>query len=261
MFGPAVGFAVLYAVFVWWFSTGAILWLDKRPRKTYRLSLALGSIVAGAAAWGLAASARDATPFGAVLSFTCAIGLWGWHELSFLTGMISGPRTAPCPPDASGWGRFKLATLTLIYHEVALAATAAVMVAVTWGQPNQVGSAIFLILLISRISSKLNLFLGVPNFSEEFFPDHLRYLTSYLRKRPINALFPISIVAGLALVWAEAATALDPAATPFTVVGSSLMVALTGLAIIEHAFMILPLPDAALWRWALPAVGKEENAS
>jgi putative photosynthetic complex assembly protein 2 len=261
MIASAIGFAVFYAVFVWWFSTGAILWLDRRPSKTYRLSLVLGTAIAAAAAYGLVVSMKDASPTGAVLAFTCAIGLWGWHELSFLTGLISGPRRAPCPADASGWRRFALASSTLIYHEIALAATAAAIVAVTWGQPNPVGCWIFLILFVSRLSAKFNLFLGVPNFSEEFFPDHLRYLTSYLRKRPMNALFPISMIAGLALAGTEAAIALDPTATSFTMVGFSLMFALTALAIIEHAFMILPLPDAALWRWAMPAAAKEENAS
>ena len=32
----AIGSAVLYTVFLWWFSTGAILWLDRLPRTTYR---------------------------------------------------------------------------------------------------------------------------------------------------------------------------------------------------------------------------------
>jgi putative photosynthetic complex assembly protein 2 len=77
----------------------------------------------------------------------------------------------------------------------------------------------------------------------------------------MNALFPISMFAGVALSWTEATTALDPAATAFLVVGSSLMFALTALAMVEHVFMILPLPDTALWRWALPAAGKGENAS
>jgi putative photosynthetic complex assembly protein 2 len=261
MIASTVGFAVLYAVFIWWFSTGAILWLDRRPKTTYRLSLIAGSGLALAAVYGLAASMKDASPTGAVLAFTCAIGLWGWHELSFLTGLIAGPRTASCPPDAVGWRRFRLATSTLIYHEIALAVTAAAIVLITWGQPNQVGSGIFLVLFVSRLSAKLNLFLGVPNFSAEFFPDHLRYLTSYLRKRPMNALFPLSMLAGLAVVAGEAAVALDPGAAPFAVVGCSLMFALTALALIEHIFMVLPLPDTALWRWAMPAAGKSENAS
>jgi hypothetical protein len=39
------------------------------------------------------------------------------------------------------------------------------------------------------------------------------------------------------------------------------MFALTALALIEHLFMVLPLPDTALWRWAMPAAGKGENAA
>jgi hypothetical protein len=31
-----------------------------------------------------------------------------------------------------------------------------------------------------------------------------------------------------------------------------LLIALGALALLEHAFMILPFPDAVLWRWAAP---------
>jgi putative photosynthetic complex assembly protein 2 len=137
--------------------------------------------------------------------------------------------------------------------------TAGAIVAVTWGAPNQIGSATFLILLVSRLSAKMNLFLGVPNFTDEFFPDHLRYLTSYLRKSEMSGLFPISAGAGVTLAGAEAWMAFGPGAGPFAVVGSSLLFALTTLALIEHAFMVLALPDAALWRWMLPAPAKNEN--
>jgi putative photosynthetic complex assembly protein 2 len=125
---------------------------------------------------------------------------------------------------------------------------------------NKVGCWTFLILLASRLSAKLNLFLGVPNFNAEFFPEHLRYLTSYVRKRRINALFPLSIAAGVALACMEAGRALAPDAAAFDVVGASLVFALTALALIEHAFMVLPLHDAALWRWALPTPAKSGAA-
>ncbi|WP_293899420.1 putative photosynthetic complex assembly protein PuhE [Phenylobacterium sp.] len=252
MIFAAIGSAVLYTIFLWWFSTGAILWLDRRPSATYRWTLVGGSVVAVAAMFGLAASLSNASPMGAVLAFTCALGLWGWHELSFLTGFIAGPRRSPCPPDARSWRRFSLATSTVIHHEIALALTAAAIVAISWNQPNQVGCWTFAILFAGRLSAKLNLFLGVPNFNAEFFPDHLQYLTSYLRKGPMTALFPLSILAGGALAWVEAAIALKPDAGAFELVSFALVFALTALAIIEHAFMVLPLHDAALWRWALP---------
>ena len=253
----AIGSAVLYTVFLWWFSTGAILWLDRLPRATHRWSLAAATAVAAAAVFALVASAGDPTPTGAVLAFTCALGLWGWHEVSFLMGFITGPRTSRCPPGASGWRRFSMAASTVIYHEIALALTAVALVAVTWGHANQLGAWTFLILLASRLSAKLNIFLGVPNFTEEFFPDHLRYLTSYLRKSPANALFPLSVVAGSALAAVWAWRALESGATAFQVTGGSLLFALTALALIEHVFMVVPLPDAALWRWAMPASPKD----
>jgi putative photosynthetic complex assembly protein 2 len=251
-----IGAAVLYTVFLWWFSTGAILWLDRRPKTTFRWSLTIGSILGLAAVYGLASSMKNASPAGAIIAFTSALGIWGWHELSFLTGFISGPRKSSCPPGVSKWRRFVLATSTLIYHEVALAVTLALMLAITWGQPNQIGTWTFAILLVGRLSTKLNLFLGVPNFAAEFFPDHLRHLTSYMRKRPASALFPISIAAGCALAGVEAALAFRSDATPFALVGLSLIFVLTALALLEHAFMVLPLHDAALWRWALPASAK-----
>jgi putative photosynthetic complex assembly protein 2 len=251
-----IGAAVLYTVFLWWFSTGAILWLDRRPKTTFRWSLMAGSILGVAAVFGLVSSMRDASPAGAITAFTCALGIWGWHELSFLTGFISGPRKSSCPPGVSKWRRFVLATSTLIYHEVALAVTAVLILAITWGQPNQVGLWTFTILLVGRLSTKLNLFLGVPNFAAEFFPDHLRHLTSYMRKRPASVLFPISIAAGSALAGVEAALAFRPDATPFQLVGLSLVFVLTALALLEHAFMVLPIQDAALWRWAMPTSNK-----
>ena len=180
---------VVYVVFLWWFSTGAILWLDRRPKVTYRWSLIAVTVIAAVAGCGLAASLRDATPFGAVIAFTCALAIWGWHELTFLTGLISGPQRTACPSDVPGWRRFILATSTLIYHEIALLLTALVIAAVSWQAPNQFACWTFLVLFFSRLSAKLNLFFGVPNFSDELFPDHLRYLSSYLRRSPASALF------------------------------------------------------------------------
>jgi putative photosynthetic complex assembly protein 2 len=256
----AVGSAVLYTVFLWWFSTGVILWLDRRPRATYRWSLAAGTLIAAVAVGGLLRSMTDASPAGAVTAFTCALAIWGWHELTFLTGLIAGPRRAPCPPGAQGWRRFSLAASTLIYHEIALALTAAAIFAVTWSQPNRVGAWAFAILLASRLSAKLNLFLGVPNFDPGFFPDHLEHLTTYLRRGRTSALFPLSILAGSALVALETAFALRPTASAFETIGVALIFALTALAMLEHAFMVLPVRDAALWRWAAPVRPKTDTS-
>ncbi len=249
----AIAIAVIYALGLWWFSTGAILWLDRRPRATYRWSLAVASVVALGAVAALAMTRSVATPLGAFAAFSAALAVWGWHELSFLTGLVTGPSSRACPPDARGWRRFRLAAATLIHHEVALALTAAGIAGLTLGQANPIGGWTFLVLFAARLSAKLNLFLGAPNFSVELFPAHLRHLTSYLKKGPVSALFPVSI-AGLAAAAGLAAwRAFDPAGGAFAATGFALVAALAALALLEHAFMALPLPDAALWRWALPA--------
>jgi hypothetical protein len=36
-------------------------------------------------------------------------------------------------------------------------------------------------------------------------------------------------------------------------VGFALLASMTALALLEHWFMVLPLPDEKLWRWMIPA--------
>jgi putative photosynthetic complex assembly protein 2 len=252
----ATGSAVLYTLFLWWFSTGAILWLNRLPRRTFRWSFLAGTAVALASIFGLWASAAITTANSALIAFTCALGLWGWHEMSFLMGFITGPRSLPCPPLTVGVRRFTLATATLIYHELALAATAAALLWLNRGQPNQIGAWTFALLWVCRLSAKLNLYLGVPNFSVEYFPKGLKYLISYLGRRRMNALFPISCAAGVILLSLELKRVVDPTSSAFTVASFSLLLALTALALLEHLFMVMPLPDATLWRWAMPSPPK-----
>jgi putative photosynthetic complex assembly protein 2 len=206
--------------------------------------------VAGAC-YGLVQTAQDTSPTGAYISFLSALAVWGWLEMSFLMGFITGPRRTGCPADAAGWRRFQLAVQALLYHELAILAAAGLLVLLTWHAPNQTGTLAFLILAAMRISAKLNIFLGVPNLTDEFLPARLAYLKSYFRTRAWNWLFPVSILGstGVAIILARRALAADSS----DAVGSALLFTLVALAILEHFFMIMPLPDAALWRWAVPA--------
>ena len=249
----AIAAPLLFAVFLWWFSTGAILWLDRRPRETFGWSFAAATIIAIGALIAMAASAGADNVAGAYVAFSAAIALWGWHEMSFLMGFITGPRLQPLPAGVTGWRRFSLATATIIHHEIALALTAVALVAVTWGQPNQIGTITFLMLWALRLSAKFNLFLGAPYRAEEMLPPHLSHLASYFRHRRMNALFPLSIAGGAAVAWWLGALAFAPDATPFTETGFSLIFALTVLGVIEHLFLFVPPPNALLWGWASSA--------
>ncbi len=174
------------------------------------------------------------------------------------TGVLTGPASAqvPCPPGLRGWRRFLAAIRTSLWHELAVLGTGVVLLWATWGAPNRVGVDAFLVLWIMRWSAKLNLFLGVPNLNAEFFPQHLRFLETWIARRPMNGLFPISIT-GATLVLAFVVQAALTAETDFARVGEVCVATLLALAVLEHWFLVLPLNDAALWRWALP---KERGA-
>lgn len=239
---------LVVAAILWWLSTGVVLLLDGLPRSTYRLSLALASVVALAALAGIAVTADDGSVAGAYLAFCCALALWGWQELSFLTGWITGPRKRACDHHCSGAAHFWHAVQAIAWHELALAVGAVLVAALTWRSANQVALLTYGVLWVMRTSAKLNLHFGVRNLNAELLPPHLAYLASFFRRRRINPLLPIAVAAAsvvMVLLAQRAAVRPDGEAT-----GLLLVAALLGLAIIEHLLMVLPLDISALWRWA-----------
>lgn len=242
---------VLFTVFIWWFTTGLVLLLDNLPHTTFRWSVLLSSLLAGGALLGLAHTAGQTSVAGAYCAFTCALLVWGWHELTFLTGWLTGPRKTAATPGIEGGQRFTEAVAAILWHELAIVGSGLAIFAITWGQPNQIGSWTFAVLWAMRTSAKLNLFLGVRNLSEEFLPDHLAYMGSYFRRRPINLLFPFAVVgASATLGWLLIRAAADglPAAAQ---TGLILVATMLALAIVEHWLLVLPIQSTALWRWAM----------
>ena len=241
---------VIFAVFIWWFSTGLVLLLDGLPCTTFRWSILISSVLAVIALYGLAYTARQSSIVNAYCAFTCALLIWGWHELTFLTGWLTGPRKQ-ASTFSSGWTRFTQAIAAIIWHELAILASGLLIIGLTWNAQNQVGLWTFLVLWSMRTSAKLNLYFGVRNLSEELLPAHLNYMASYFRRLPMNAFFPISVVgASVGLVWMTL-RALDPNTSGAEVVGLVLVSTMLALAILEHFLLVLPLPSTALWRWAL----------
>jgi putative photosynthetic complex assembly protein 2 len=243
------GSPVLYAVFVWWFGTGLVLYLDGLPGRTFRWSLLGASALLAPALYVLAISSADPSPAGAYLAFSCGLLVWGWLEMSYFMGLLTGPRKAPCPAGCTGLRRFGLALQTSLYHELAIIAVAAVLVALTWNGPNQVGVWTFAILWWMRWSAKLNVFLGVRNLNERWLPEHLRYLTSYFTQKPMNPLFPVSIGLATAVTVLLIQRIAVTSANGADATGLILLASLLALAILEHLFLILPLPLDGLWRW------------
>ncbi|MGA9410743.1 MAG: putative photosynthetic complex assembly protein PuhE [Roseobacter sp.] len=248
--------ASLLALFVWWFSTGAILWVvktaDKKgPHAGLRATL-WGLPMAAIGIWGFLNTLNDTSVLGACLAFLSALCIWGWIELAFLTGVITGPNVYPLPEKTPEWERFIRAWGTLAYHEMVLVGTLIILVLIGDSAPNAFGVWTFAVLFFARLSAKLNLYLGVPKINVEFLPTALAHLATYFRIRPLNWLFPFSVTAltFAAACWLER---IYTAQTDGQIIGFTLLTALTALALLEHWVMVLPIPDEKLWRWMLPA--------
>ncbi len=245
------GMPILYALFVWWFSTGAVLYVIGLPRSTAARSMVAATAVLAAALYGIGTSATDASVTGAYIAFTCAILVWGWHEMSFLMGFVTGPRRTEMPKSIEGMSRLMPAIETVIYHEIAIFLTVIALAALTWNAPNQVGLWTFVILWLMRLSAKINVFLGVPNLTEEFLPPHLTYLKTYFGRRPMNLFFPLSVSVSTAVTVLLVAAALHPAISGYATVGMTFLATLMALAVLEHWFLVLPIPAADMWAWGL----------
>ena len=196
---------------------------------------------------------------GVWLGFGSALAVWAWHELAFLQGLVTGPWREACPPDARGWRRFRFATLAVIHHEVALTVTLVVLVALTWHAVNQVATVTFAVLWVMRLSAKLNLFFGVRNLSEDFIPEHLRYLKTFFRRSAASPLLLVSVVVGVVVTCWFASAALDASQTDVSRLSKTVCVTLFALAVLEHVFLALPLGDGALWRWVIRGPGARSS--
>ncbi|MGD0503630.1 MAG: putative photosynthetic complex assembly protein PuhE [Steroidobacteraceae bacterium] len=239
-----------YAVLVWWFATGIILFLDGLPPHTFRWSMICATGGLTIVAMELHSSAADMSLSGAYTAFTCAILVWGWLEMSFLMGFITGPRKHACLERCSGWRHFLHAVQAIIFNELATLAGGLTILAATRHAPNQLAFETYVILWAMRLSAKLNLFLGVPNLGEKFLPTHLQYLKSFFRKRPMNILFPVSVslsTIGVVLLVQRYVAVADP----FQMTAYALMASLLALAVLEHWFMVIPLPSEKMWKWAM----------
>jgi len=248
----------IYAVLVWWFTTGLILFLDGLRPATFRWSMGGASGVLLLAGYAMHWSAEDASVAGAYTAFTSAVLVWGWLEMSFLMGIITGPRKRACKETCAGWSHFIHATQAIIYNEIATLVGAGLVVALTWRAPNHCALWTYLVLWSMRLSAKLNLFLGVPNLGDKFLPPHLLYLRGFFKKRPMNFLFPLSVTAST-VVAAKLIQGLLAASDSFAITAHALVASLLVLAIIEHWFMVIPLPSERLWNWALRSHREERN--
>jgi putative photosynthetic complex assembly protein 2 len=249
----ALALPVIFALGLWWLSTGLVLRAVDPVAGRQREAMAVASLLLLAGIAGVVVTRGMTTPLGAYLAFVSAVAVWAWQEVAFLLGLVTGPNRLPCPP-VRGWRRAWYAFTAIAHHEIALVVLGVAVLLPSMGAPNQVAAQTWLVLWIMRLSAKLNIFLGVQNFYETFLPPSLHYLLSYFSRRRFNVLFPFSV--GLAtviavLIWVSAVRA-DSA---FEEAAMGLVGSLLVLAIVEHWLLILPVAPQSLWRWALRSRG------
>jgi putative photosynthetic complex assembly protein 2 len=258
------GLPALHGFLIWWVSTCLILFLDNLPRRTFRWSMAGATAVLGGAIYGLMASANDTTDTGAYVAFTCGVLIWGWLEMSFYMGYVTGPRSHHCVHDCRGWEHFLHAIMASLYHELAILGLAILVFVLTWGAPNQFGTWTFEILWWMHQSARLNVFLGVSNLNPHFLPDHLAHIRSFFRHAPMNLLFPFSVTASTICAVCMTQRALSSGNDIFNATGFSLLATMMVLAILEHWFLVLPISATriwnAMWQWSLFSRGGNAKA-
>ena len=244
------------AIFVWWFATGLIMlavrWADRAGGGAHGMVVFAGVPLLSLGVAAVLTTLASDTMYGVYAGFLGALAIWGWIELAFLAGVITGPEKRPCPAGLEGFPRFSRAWETVSHHEIALTIGLGAVAIATSGAANQIALWTYGVLYFARVSAKLNLFFGVPRINLEFIPARLEHLKSYFRRGPATIAFPLAIT-GLTVLLAFMIFSLMQTTTQVEAAGATLLVALTALALLEHWLMVVPLPDAKLWRWMLPA--------
>ncbi|MGP9810441.1 putative photosynthetic complex assembly protein PuhE [Rhodopseudomonas sp. NSM] len=251
----------IFAAFVWWFSTGAVMLLVGSVGRSSMLRVVCAGGMITIALCGLSVTANDTSVAAAYMAFSCIIFLWGAQEIAFLSGWLTGPRAEPCPPGAKGFARLSFALQAIIYHEVCLLACGAVVVLVTLGAENEVGRWTYLALWVLRQSAKINLFLGVPVTNDELMPDAVQFLKTYFARKPVSAFFPISVTLATVVLMLMIQRIIEVADTPSEIVALTLVSTLFALGVVEHWFMLLPLPAITLWSWGIRPGFSPENVT
>ena len=251
------GLPLLATIALWWASTGAIFYVDSLPRRTFIWTFAGATVLALFALWGLLATAGQTTPGAAYGAFSYGLIIWGWQIVSYYTGFITGPRKTACPPETRGLARFIEAIRTSLYHELAALTGAVLLLALTAGKPNQLGVWTYIVLWWMHESAKLNVFFGVPNLGEEMLPEHLRYLQSFMTRRPMNMFFPFSVTISTVVTAMLVQRAVSAGNAQSETIGYTMLATLMALAVMEHWFLVAPMNGNALWGTASRRNGAE----
>lgn len=236
---------LLSVIAIWWIGTGVVLYLQQRINQPGTALIAALIITSVVCLLILMQSSHSLSALHTYVGFIAAVILWGTIELSYYSGLISGTHRQPCPAHCTTRERFRMALGASLWHELSVLLCGVLLILLLWDAANPTGLYAFLVLWLMRWSAKLNLFLGVPNFNTDWFPDRLAYAHSYIRRAPVSLFFLASVGIASVCAWLMLrSTDTLPSADALTL---QLPAVLLMLAILEHIFMALPIADNDLW--------------
>jgi len=231
--------AIAFVIVLWSVSTAVIFYLDSLPLSTFKYSMAAATLLLLACAVSIILLRKTHTDLAVAASFAAGLISWGWTEMALYMGYIIGPRKVRCADGCTGVHHFGHAVSANLWHELVVIAFAIAI----YLSGSQTALWAYGMLWLMHLSARLNVFLGVRNVSVEFVPDHMEVLKGFLRRKPMNALFPFSCLGLIALT-----AYLISLPQTFEV---SMAATLSAIGLLEHVFLMLPLPIEKLFAWSL----------
>jgi putative photosynthetic complex assembly protein 2 len=235
----AYGRAAALVTLFWWLATG-LIFMAQRQGAAAAVGTTLSTLFAVAGLWWVRRTRDQLDARGATRNFLGGAAAWAWVSTVFLAGYIVGPPVTEPIADPGTWAMALEAIHATLYSDVVgLVMLAAVALATGHGA-NRVGLWTYMIFWGAQQSAKLNIFFGVVNPGDSFFPPHLEFLVWYFGPRENQWLIVVSIVALSTGAWWSGRWALR-ATNDYHRIGRALLSTLLGLAALEHVVLSLPL--------------------
>ncbi len=117
----------LFALFVWWFSTGAILYLDGLPQRTFGWRWRPRRRFCGFGVYGSSPRRRDTPCRGPISPSPAPCSSGAGTRSAFLMGFVTGPAGRACGHGCRAGAMSATRCQAILWHELAILASGAVI--------------------------------------------------------------------------------------------------------------------------------------
>jgi putative photosynthetic complex assembly protein 2 len=238
--------AVLFAIVLWWVSTGAIIVMYRKEPWTYDASVGAYTVVAAASMAVLILLRNTSELWAIYVCFSAGTLVWGWNLACYYTGYITGPKDPQPRDNLSDAERFHHAIRRSAHHEWVSVLLVVASVGLAWGATNRAGFGCIILFYTLHMLAKLSIYFGVANFSGAWLPAHLQYITAYFGPRQFHWFSICAIGIGLiGTVWSVAG--IQTSVTQSQTVSYAFWGLICAAAVLE--LVVLLIPESQLHRF------------